>query len=60
MNTKVPGKLPLTNYCPVKERERDRDNSYDSFEVKDGSVVGHITQKLSAVCSMFLQLFYVK
>ena len=36
----------------------ERDSSYNSFAVgvmNDGSVVGHIPRKLSAVCAMFLQ-----
>ena len=38
--------------------QRETGNSYDSFAVgvmKNGSIVGHIPRKLSAVCAMFLQ-----
>ena len=45
-------------YGELLSCQRETGNSYDSFAVgvmKNGSIVGHIPRKLSAVCAMFLQ-----
>ena len=54
MPTTMLGLLLLANNYHAK----GRDNSHDPFAVavvKEGTIVGHVSRKISAVCSTFLR-----